>query len=300
MPGLEMAPLESPEAAEFWKAFVAGRKDQPTDNFVAHLDRYLREPPEVQQTYFSFKENGRIVGTVRIGGQDAENPSNAVSFFSLVPDARGWTRDAILAAVDPVIGKGSDRVFAAFDETYTDDFAKLGFVERYSRMRMEGAPLTKREPSGLALAHPEATDVDDVASFLMAAYEGHMEQEFGMHVGGAEEWNDYVTSIWKGENGTYLPLGSWLTRDDVGIAGVSLASHWMGAPLLAEIGVRKDRRGQGVARGLLVATTNALVDLGYDRLALYVTIGNDPAVRLYENMGFRQVGARTVSAVLAL
>jgi ribosomal protein S18 acetylase RimI-like enzyme len=45
---------------------------------------------------------------------------------------------------------------------------------------------------------------------------------------------------------------------------------------------------------------NALVDLGYDRLALYVTIGNDPAVHLYESMGFRKEGARNVNAVLEL
>jgi len=300
MPGLELVPLESLEAVDFWKAFVAGRKDQPTENFVTHLDRYLREPPEVQQTYFAFKENERIVGTVRIGSPNPDDPSNSISFFSLVPEARGWARDAILAAVEPVIAKGAEKVFAAFDETYTADFTKLGFVERYSRMRMESSPLAKQEPHALPLAHPEAMDVDEVATFLMGAYEGHLEQQFGMHVGSAEEWNDYVTSIWKGENGTYLPLGSWLTRDEAGIAGVSLTSHWMGAPLLAEIGVRKDRRGQGIARGLLVATTNALVDLGYDRLALYVTIGNDPAIHLYETLGFRPAGARNVNAVLEL
>ncbi|TLZ48433.1 MAG: GNAT family N-acetyltransferase, partial [Methanobacteriota archaeon] len=65
-------------------------------------------------------------------------------------------------------------------------------------------------------------------------------------------------------------------------------------------GVRKDRRGQGLARALLTATENALVDLGHDRLSLYVTLGNDPAIRLYDRMGFHQVGARTVSAVLEL
>lgn len=293
-----MVPLTSEEAPEFWKAFVAGRKDQPTGNFVSHLDRYLREPPEVQQTYFAFKEGEKIVGTVRIGSPDRDDPSNSISFFSMIPEARGWARDAILAAVDPIIGKGADKVFAAFDDAYTEAFEKLGFHVRYERMRMETFPLVKREKPALGMAHPEATDVDEVATFLRAAYEGHLEQQFGMHVGSEQDWTDYVTAIWKGANGTYVPLASWLTRDAVGIAGASLASHWMGAPLLAEIGVRKDRRGQGIARDLVVATTNALVDLGYDRLALYVTIGNDPALKLYESLGFKQAGARTASAVL--
>src|SRR3989337_1627242 len=99
-----------------------------------------------------------------------------------------------------------------------------------------------------------------------------------MQVGPPEEWREYATSIWKGESGTYLPLASWLTRDDAGLAAISLATVWMGAPLVSALAVRKDRRRQGLARALLAAATNALVDLGHDRLALYVTVGNDAAI----------------------
>ena len=45
---------------------------------------------------------------------------------------------------------------------------------------------------------------------------------------------------------------------------------------------------------------NALVDLGYDRLGLYVTVGNGPALALYTSLGFTQVGGRSVSAVREL
>lgn len=301
MPGLELAPLQTSEAGEYWKAYVAGRRDLPSDNFVVHMERYLRLPPEEQQTYFAFKENERIVGTVRIGAMSLTEAPNAITFFSLLPEARGWTRDAILLATEPLIAKGAPQVQASYDETYGEAFATAGFRERFSRMRLQATPLAKREKPDLPMAHPEATDVDDVAKFLMAAYEGHIEQQFGMHVGTPEEWQDYVTSIWKAASGTYLPLASWLARDETGtIAGVSLASLWMGSPLLSEIGVRKDRRGKGLGRQLLIATMNALVDLGYDRLALYVTLGNDPAIRLYEALGFRQDGARSLSAALEL
>jgi len=299
MPGLELVPLESSEADAYWKAYVAGRSDLPSANFVTYYERYLKQPPEDQQTYFAFKENGEVVGTVRIAGSEPGAPSNALSFFSLVPSARGWARDAILAATEPIIANGASKVLASYDDSYTEPFSKLGFRETFSRMRMEAA-IAKGEKPAIPLAHPEATDVDDVAVFLNGVYEGHIEQAFGMHVGTPAEWRDYVTSIWKGESGTYAPLASWLTRDDAGLAGVSLATVWMGAPLVSEIGVRKDRRGQGLARALLTATENALVDLGHDRLSLYVTLGNDPAIRLYDRMGFHQVGARTVSAVLEL
>ncbi len=300
MPGLELVPLESGEADAYWKAFVAGRNDLASPNFVVHLEHYLAQPPEDQQTYFAFKENGRIVGTARIGGLKPGEPSNVLSFFSLVPEARGWARDAILAATEPMIANGASQILASYDDSYADVFAKLGFRERFSRMRMEVAPLGKREKPPVEMAHPEATDVDDISAFLMGVYEGHIDQKFGLHVGPPEEWRQYVTSIWKGEGGKYLPLASWLIRDDAGLAGVSLVSEWMGAPLVTEVGVRTDRQRHGLGRALLTASANALTDLGYDRLSLYVTIGNDPAVRLYEAFGFRQAGGRTIAAALDL
>lgn len=299
MPGLEMVPLETQDADAFWRAYVAGRADLPTSNVIAHLERYLSLPPEEQRRYYSFQEGGNIVGTVRLGPTDLTEAEHAVTFFSLLPEARGWARDAILAATEPLIAAGATTVHAGYDDSYSEAFAKLGFEEWFSRIRMEAA-LTKAEPPDLPVAHPEATDVDDIAAFLMAAYEGHMEQQYGMHVGSAEEWRDYTTAIWKGGSGTYLPRASWLTRVEEGIAGVSLATKWMGTPLLAELVVRKDQRGRGFARALLTATTNALLELGHERLALYVTLGNDPAIKLYEALSFRQVGARTVNAVLEM
>ena len=299
MPGLELVPLETGEAAEYWKAFVAGRNDLASANFVVHLEHYLGQPPEDQRTYFAFKENGRVVGTVRIGGAKPGEPSNVLSFFSLVPEAREWARDAILAAAEPMIANGASSIVASYDDSYSEVFTKLGFQERFARMRMEVLP-SRRDKPAVPMTHPEATDVEDVATFLMAVYDGHMEQPFGLHVGPPAEWRDYMTSIWKGVSGTYTPLASWLTRDDAGLAGASLVSTWMGTPLLAELGVRKDRRGQGLGRALVTATMNALIDLGYDRLSLYVTLGNDPAIHLYEGLGFRQAGGRTLSAVLEL
>lgn len=288
MPGIELIPLGSEEAEPYFRAFVAGRTDLPNPDPIVHLDRYLAMPPEDQRTFFAFKDSGRIVGTVRLAGSE-------ISFFSIVPDARGWTRDAILLAVEPLIASGAERILANFEEAYAPDFEKLGFVERFSRRRME-APVERREPPATPMAHPEATDVDDVTALLTAVYEGHFEQAFGMHTGSPREWKEYVTGIWKGDTGTYLPLASWTTRDEQGLTAISLVTHWMGTPLLAEIGVRKDYRRKGLARALLTASMNSLVDLNHDRLALYVTVGNDSAMSLYKSFGFVSV-ARTVTAV---
>ncbi len=292
MAGLDLEPLTSAEAEAFWRAFLAGRTDVPTTDPRVHIDRYLALPLEEQRTYFAFKEGGRIVGTVRLAG-------NVIGTFSLLPEERRWTRDAILLATTPVLEGGADRIVASLEDSYLADFEKLGFTERFSRIRME-APVTKADQPEVPMAHPEITDLEDIMRFLMGAYEGHIEQTFGMHRGTEEEWRDYVTGIWKGDSGTYLPLASWAVRDPSGVAGVSLATHWMGAPLLSELGVRKDRRGKGLGRALVIQTMNALADLAYDRLGLYVTVGNDPAMALYKSLGFRQIGGRSVNAVREL
>ncbi len=292
MPGLELVPLDSSEADAFWRAFLAGRTDVPTADLRVHLDRYLALPPEELRTHFAFKEGGRIVGTVRIAG-------NAIGTFSLLPEERRLARDAILLATNPIIETGADRVVAGFEDAYLADFEKLGFRASFSRVRME-APAAKRDPPTVPMAHPEVTDVDAIVAFLMGVYEGHVEQQFGMHVGTEKEWQEYVTGIWKGDSGSYLPRASWTLKDAAGLTGVALATHWMGLPLLAELGVRKDRRGQGLGRALVLATLSALADLGHDRLALYVTVGNDPAMALYRGLGFQQVGGRTVTAVREL
>src|SRR3972149_1975628 len=135
-----------------------------------------------------------------------------------------------------------------------------------------------------------------VANFEEAYSPGYeklgLEQQFGMHVGGPQEWREYVTGIWKGETGTYLPLASWTARDERGLTGISLVTLWMGMPLLAEIGVRKDLRGRGLGRALLTSSLNSLADLNHDRPALFVTVGNESAIALYKSFGFESV-ART-------
>ena len=130
-------------------------------------------PVDEQRTYHAFKEGGRIIGTVRIAG-------TFIGTFSILPEERRWTRDAILLATTPILEGGADRIVASLEDSYLPDFTKLGFAERFSRIRME-APVTKADPPAVPMAHPEITDLEDIMHFLMGAYEGHIEQTFGMH-----------------------------------------------------------------------------------------------------------------------
>jgi len=69
-------------------------------------------------------------------------------------------------------------------------------------------------------------------------------------------------------------------------------------PLVAELAVAKDRRGRGIGRALLEAAMGRLAGRDEPRVALYVTVGNDPATNLYRSIGFTQVGGQSVTSRL--
>ncbi len=163
---------------------------------------------------------------------------------------------------------------------------------------MEAPTVRAQVPEGIRLVPPEEGEIARLTEFLMAVYEGHMEQQYGLHTGTEEEWREYVGGLLKGDSGRFMPDASFVGMDGTGIAGAILLTHWMGMPLVAELGVAKGRRGQGLGRGLLQAAMNRLEGLGERRLALYVTIGNDAAVALYRSAGFVQVGGQSVTARL--
>ena len=61
---------------------------------------------------------------------------------------------------------------------------------------------------------------------------------------------------------------------------------------LLSIAVREEFRGSGIGTALLDALLKAAADLGARRIFLEVRESNCPAIRMYEQAGFRQVGIR--------
>src|SRR2546427_337263 len=146
---------------------------------------------------------------------------------------------------------------------------------------------------------PEEDEVLGLTKFLMDVYEGHMEQAYGIHTGPEGEWRGYVAGLFKGDSGQFMPDASHVALEGDRIVGAILITHWMGMPLVAELGVAKDRRGRGFGRALLQAAMTRLAGRDESRLALYVTVGNDPAIVLYRSMDFIQIGGQSVTARLA-
>lgn len=291
MASLSLQPIDSPRAEEYWRVFLAGRTDVPTRSIAPHLDRFLSLSPAEQRSHFAIERDGKIVGTVRL-------LPGSITGFAMDPAFKQESVAAILKALDLLRTQGSGPITATFEDAYGDAFAALGFHPVFERMRMEAPTAKGTPPDGVVLKHPEEAEIVELPEFLRDVYEDHMEQAFGMHVGAEVEWRRYVNGLLRGESGRFMPDVSFVALDTGRIVGAVLLSHWMEMPLVAELGVAKGARGHGLGRALMNAASNRLANLGETQWSLYVTVGNDAAVRLYDSLGFHRIGGRTVTAEL--
>ena len=89
------------------------------------------------------------------------------------------------------------------------------------------------------------------------------------------------------------PLSLWLVAlDDATVAGYVGSQSVQGEADMMNIAVHPDYRRKGIARQLVTELVAALAKKGVHRLALEVRASNAPAIALYEQLGFIQVGLR--------
>ena len=88
-------------------------------------------------------------------------------------------------------------------------------------------------------------------------------------------------------------LALWLVAEDcdavVGYVGSQTVLGWTD---MMNIAVHPDYRRQGIAEGLVEKLVNALKANQAENLTLEVRASNQPAISLYEKLGFQQVGLR--------
>ena len=89
------------------------------------------------------------------------------------------------------------------------------------------------------------------------------------------------------------PLSLWLVAlDGDTVAGYVGSQSVLDGADMMNIAVHPDYRRQGIARALINGLVAALVDKGVGSLVLEVRVSNVPAIALYEQLGFQQVGRR--------
>ena len=89
------------------------------------------------------------------------------------------------------------------------------------------------------------------------------------------------------------PLSLWLVAlDGEAVAGYVGSQSVMGETDMMNIAVDPNYRRQGVAAALIEELVRRLKDRGNHCLTLEVRASNDAAIKLYEKLGFAQIGRR--------
>jgi len=76
-------------------------------------------------------------------------------------------------------------------------------------------------------------------------------------------------------------------QDDVTVGFIVCADGW-----IVQLGVRPEWRERGIGSALMIEALERFRAAGDDHVLLDVNINNPDAARLYERLGFRQVGRR--------
>ena len=88
-------------------------------------------------------------------------------------------------------------------------------------------------------------------------------------------------------------LSLWLVAmDGEKVAGYVGSQSVLGETDMMNIAVSPDYRRQGIGEKLVVELIQKLTEKGNHSLTLEVRASNDPAQKLYEKLGFEQVGRR--------
>jgi ribosomal protein S18 acetylase RimI-like enzyme len=85
-------------------------------------------------------------------------------------------------------------------------------------------------------------------------------------------------------NGVYY--GAWESERLVAVAGTHVVAQEVSVAALGNIYTRGDRRGRGLATAVTSAVARALVRMNIATIVLNVREDNQPAVRVYERLGF--------------
>jgi ribosomal protein S18 acetylase RimI-like enzyme len=126
-------------------------------------------------------------------------------------------------------------------------------------------------------------DADALAALMLEAYRGTIDDEGETLEGARTE----VRRTFAGDYGDFLPRFSLVAHDDDRLVGAALITLWESVPFVAFTMTQPDTKDRGLATALTGRSLASLREAGYSEVRLTVTEGNEPALRVYEKLGFR-------------
>ena len=145
-------------------------------------------------------------------------------------------------------------------------------------------------------------DMPRATRLLARAYrESEGMRAFAPH-GTTEEWQDYVSGLVNGLGcGHFSPAMSFVVaRASDGELDAAVITTDLGPMVahIAQMAVDPSARGRGLGASLVRAAQSAAIAQGFRHMTLLVAASNQPAVKIYESLGFRDRAAFVVAVRL--
>ncbi|MFZ0892300.1 MAG: GNAT family N-acetyltransferase [Thermoplasmata archaeon] len=144
-----------------------------------------------------------------------------------------------------------------------------------------------RIPTGCRMLAPRATELDALSELDWNAFRASADES--LLGSDREEYRRVLSEILAGRLGRFLEEASTGLVDSENrlVAALLTGEESTRRAIFLDLMVDPGRRRQGLATFLINWGCRALWALGYASVRLWVTQTNEPAVRLYERLGFR-------------
>jgi ribosomal protein S18 acetylase RimI-like enzyme len=152
--------------------------------------------------------------------------------------------------------------------------------------RATGAIVELSGPGGVAEFRPLPSP-EELAPLMLDAYRGTPDDEGET----LEDTIEILRSAVAGGFGPWLAEASFVGLDADGrrLGAILTALDGDGTPFVVFVFTHPGHAGRGVASALIARVCSALAARGYPDLRLWVSAGNERALRLYRHLGFVRV-----------
>ena len=144
---------------------------------------------------------------------------------------------------------------------------------------LDGWIISGTDPARGEIRAPAPDDADGLAQLMLDAYLGTIDYD-------GENLEDARTEIDEYFSSDPMLDCSQVVEIDGELAAATLVSIWEeGAPLVAYVMTRSVRKGQGLARVVLVSALDCLARTAKRQVHAFITEGNTASERLFASLG---------------
>ena len=163
-------------------------------------------------------------------------------------------------------------------------------ISYFKRFKMEvdlaGLP-PPRWPDGYRPVEWRPDLLDDHAEVLCRCFVGEIDSTVFPSLGSVYGCRGLMAEI--ARRRAFIPESTWLLVGPLGPCGTVQALRDRGVfGGIQNVGVVPESRGAGLGKALLLQALHGMARTGLGRGVLEVTAQNEPAIRLYQRLGFRR------------